>query len=106
MGRLKAALIREYENDPQKIEFYNPKNTVAVKLRFRGEKMAKVMGSLATKNPKSIKNLSGVLVKRNFNYHIISPNDLPSKIIFYSVFGLELYLNLHNSCFVRQNTQI
>lgn len=42
MSRLKAALIREYENDSQKIEIYNPKNTGAVELQFRGEKMAKV----------------------------------------------------------------
>ncbi len=42
MSRLKAALIREYENDDHKIEIYNPKNTAAVTLHFRGEKMAKV----------------------------------------------------------------
>ena len=42
MSRLKAALVREYENDPQKVQIYNPKNTEAVRLHFRGEKMAKV----------------------------------------------------------------
>ena len=43
MGRLKAALIREYEDDTEyNIEVYNPKNTEAVELQFRGEKMAKV----------------------------------------------------------------
>lgn len=42
MGRLKAALQREYEHDPQKVQVYNPKNTAAVELYFRGEKMAKV----------------------------------------------------------------
>lgn len=43
MARLKAALIREYEDDPEyKMEVYNPRNTSAVELHFRGEKMAKV----------------------------------------------------------------
>ena len=43
MARLKAALIREYEDDSEyNIEVYNPRNTQAVELQFRGEKMAKV----------------------------------------------------------------
>ena len=43
MGRLKAALIREYEDDPDcSLEVHNPRNTHAVELYFRGEKMAKV----------------------------------------------------------------
>lgn len=43
MARLKAALIREYEDDPEyKMEVHNPRNTSAVELQFRGEKMAKV----------------------------------------------------------------
>ncbi|TNM94499.1 hypothetical protein fugu_017258 [Takifugu bimaculatus] len=47
MARLKAALIREYEdNDEVHIEVHNPRNTEAVTLNFRGEKLAKVMGSL------------------------------------------------------------
>ena len=44
MSRLKAALVREYEADPEThIDFYNPRNTKAVELYFRGEKMAKVL---------------------------------------------------------------
>lgn len=47
MARLKAALIREYEdNDQVHIEVHNPRNTEAVTLNFRGEKLAKVF-----KNP-------------------------------------------------------
>lgn len=43
MARLKAALIREYEdNDEVDIEVHNPRNTEAVTLNFRGEKLAKV----------------------------------------------------------------
>lgn len=44
MSRLKAAIIREYEDDPQvKMEVYNPRNTQTVELYFRGEKTAKVL---------------------------------------------------------------
>lgn len=78
MNRLKQALVREYEADPDtKINFYNPRNTVAVELNFRGEKMAKVMGSLAMEEASEGKRISGILIKRNFNYHIVSGTDLP-----------------------------
>ncbi|XP_077977969.1 cleavage and polyadenylation specificity factor subunit 3-like [Glandiceps talaboti] len=77
MGRLKAAVVREYEDNPDiHIQVHNPKNTQAVELYFRGEKMAKVMGSLASKRPSQGSRVSGIVVKRNFNYHIMAPSDL------------------------------
>jgi len=42
MGRLKAAINREYEDDLHAPILHNPKNTQTVKLHFRGEKIAKV----------------------------------------------------------------
>ena len=58
MARLKAALIREYEdNDEVHIEVHNPRNTEAVTLNFRGEKLAKV----------------GVPVTRYFTWWLLSP---------------------------------
>ncbi|MCI4389529.1 hypothetical protein PGIGA_G00099040 [Pangasianodon gigas] len=77
MARLKAALILEYEeNDDERIEVHNPRNTEAVTLNFRGEKLAKVMGSLADKKCAQGQRVSGILVKRNFSYHILTPSDL------------------------------
>ncbi|XP_055605163.1 cleavage and polyadenylation specificity factor 73 [Uranotaenia lowii] len=77
MNRLKSALQREYENDPNaNITLHNPRNTHAVELYFRGEKTAKVMGSLAIKNPEEGQKLSGVLVKRDFKYHLLAASDL------------------------------
>ena len=35
------------------------------------------MGSLAVARPEPGRKLSGVLVKRNFNYHMLAPSDLP-----------------------------
>ncbi|KAK7098583.1 cleavage and polyadenylation specificity factor subunit 3-like [Littorina saxatilis] len=79
MARLKAALIREYEDDSEyKMEVHNPRNTSAVELHFRGEKMAKVVGELAAQPPAQGHKLSGILVKRNFNFHLMTPKDLHS----------------------------
>ncbi|CAD7083799.1 unnamed protein product [Hermetia illucens] len=77
MSRLKSALQREYETDPNSnIVFYNPRNTQTVELTFRGEKTAKVMGTLAATRPDPDKRLSGVLVKRDFKYHLLAASDL------------------------------
>jgi len=77
MSNLKRRLIEEYENDPtHNIEVHNPRNTVSVDLYFSEEKTAKVMGSLAVRKPEEGLRVSGILVKRNFNYHILAPGDL------------------------------
>ena len=76
MNRLKLALIREYEDQEKPPEFHNPQNTVTLELHFRGEKIAKVMGNLAVTKPTVGLRLSGILVKRNFSYHLLAPSDL------------------------------
>ncbi|KAF7269199.1 hypothetical protein GWI33_017753 [Rhynchophorus ferrugineus] len=77
MSRLKAALQREFEEEQNtSTQLHNPRNTHTVELHFRGEKTAKVMGSLAVEEPTPSKVVQGVLVKRNFNYHILSADDL------------------------------
>lgn len=92
MNRLKAALQREYEDDPNTtMQIHNPRNTHSVELYFRGEKTAKVMGQLAVDPPEPGKTLSGILVKRNFNYHILSPDDLSSKY-FVNFVSLQFFL--------------
>lgn len=49
MARLKAALILEYEeNNDERIKVHNPRNTEAVTLNFRGEKLAKVRTLLSS----------------------------------------------------------
>ena len=80
MGKLKDALIRQYEDYVDyNIQVYNPKNTQPVELYFRGEKSAKVIGKLAsTAQPVVDAEVNGILVKRNFKYHLISPEDLPN----------------------------
>ena len=80
MQKLKDALIRQYEDSTDySIQVYNPKNTQPVELYFRGEKSAKVIGKLASNIlPKKDAEISGVLVKRNFKYSVITAEDLPN----------------------------
>ncbi|XP_063830466.1 cleavage and polyadenylation specificity factor 73 [Ostrinia nubilalis] len=73
MSRLKAALQREQRG---RLAIHTPRNTQQLALTFRGDKTAKVMGSLAVEPPEPGRQLQGVLVKRNFNYHILAPSDL------------------------------
>lgn len=40
---------------------------------------SQVMGSLADKKCVQGQRVSGILVKKNFNYHILNPSDLSSK---------------------------
>ena len=47
--------------------------------------MAKVMGNLAMKKPKHGEKLSGILVKRNFNYHILAPSDLSGLLVIFNI---------------------
>ena len=80
MEKLKKALILQYEDNPDyNIQVYNPRNTQPVELYFRGEKSAKVIGKLASNTvPKNDSKISGILVKRNFKYHLMMPEDLPN----------------------------
>ncbi|CAK1550272.1 unnamed protein product [Leptosia nina] len=73
MSRLKAALQREHRT---RLAVHTPRNTQLLSLTFRGDKTAKVMGSLAVDPSKPGEQLQGILVKRNFNYHILAPSDL------------------------------
>ncbi|UYV72385.1 CPSF3 [Cordylochernes scorpioides] len=58
MNRLKTAIIREYEDEPDvSIEVHNPRN-------------------MEMEKPNQGKRISGILVKRNFNYYLLAPKDL------------------------------
>ena len=57
MGRLKRQLDIEYEHDAETdITIHMPRNAEKVKFHFRGEKNAKVVGSLAHYLPKVLAN--------------------------------------------------
>ena len=76
-NRLKIALEREFENnDEYNLIIHSPINTQSIELSFRGEKMAKVMGELASKSPLNGLVVSGILIKRGFKHHLVDPIDL------------------------------
>ncbi|KAI9476393.1 MAG: beta-lactamase-like protein [Benjaminiella poitrasii] len=76
MYRLKSALQSKYSEREENVTIYTPKNCDTVKLHFRGEKMAKTIGRLAEKYPTENQSLNGVLVVKDFQLNIMSPEDL------------------------------
>lgn len=76
MYRLKSALQSKYSEKEENVTIYTPKNCDTVKLHFRGEKMAKTIGRLAAKYPTENQPLNGVLVVKDFQLNIMSPEDL------------------------------
>eukprot|EP00744_Colponema_vietnamica_P013021 GILI01018269.1.p1 GENE.GILI01018269.1~~GILI01018269.1.p1 ORF type:complete len:702 (-),score=178.30 GILI01018269.1:143-2035(-) len=75
MGRLKSALVDKYQN---KIQVLAPKNCQSIQFKFRGEKFAKTIGSLAKVPPAEQPVMAGVIVKQDFNHHIMAAKDLPN----------------------------
>ena len=63
-----TSLARELErtHDPRQCDFLTPGNCQSVHLHFRGDKVAKVVGSLAHAPPQQGASLSGLLIKKDF----------------------------------------
>lgn len=78
MNRLKHALQSKYQerNEGDRMEIHTPENARTVELFFRGEKMARTIGSLAEEAPRNDVRLAGVLVARDFRYSLLAPEDL------------------------------
>lgn len=76
MGNFKVRFLRETENTEYTPTVDNPANTEKVELYFRGEKMAKVVGKAAAEHPRDGQKVSGILIRRNFAYNIIAPDDM------------------------------
>ncbi|ETV96208.1 hypothetical protein, variant 1 [Aphanomyces invadans] len=84
MMRLKAALHKKFHNPKvYQPQIYTPANTVDVVLEFRGEKVAKAIGRMATDlaghaklRSTEKKKVSGLLVEHDFHTHVMHPDDL------------------------------
>eukprot|EP00871_Galdieria_phlegrea_P003291 jgi/Galph1/3963/GphlegSOOS_G2615.1 len=78
MSRLRNALDLKYNKGQTipNIKIYMPKNCQTVHLTFRAEKIAKAIGQVAKRKPEDGSSLSGILVKRDFFYTLMSPNEL------------------------------
>jgi cleavage and polyadenylation specificity factor subunit 3 len=70
------ALHDKYAHQPDAMKLYTPKNCETVEFYFRGEKMAKTIGSLAAVKPVDQQIVSGILVGKDYQYHIMAEVEL------------------------------
>ncbi|THH09810.1 hypothetical protein EW145_g1768 [Phellinidium pouzarii] len=76
MGRLRGALQQRYKDREEEIKIHTPRNLETLNLTFRGERVAKAIGTLAANPPKSNSILSGLLVSKDYSYTLLDPRDL------------------------------
>ncbi|TFY70887.1 hypothetical protein EVG20_g2115 [Dentipellis fragilis] len=76
MGRLRAALQSRFKNKDEDVKIHMPRNLETLHLTFRGERVAKAIGSLAAKPPKPNDVISGLLVAKDYSYTLLDPRDL------------------------------
>ncbi|KIO33490.1 hypothetical protein M407DRAFT_17745 [Tulasnella calospora MUT 4182] len=78
MGRLRGALQSKYKDRDEAVEVHTPRNLETLNLTFRGERLAKAIGSLANNPPPANAEslLSGLLVSKDYSYTLLDPKDL------------------------------
>ncbi|KAG8900715.1 endoribonuclease ysh1, partial [Tulasnella sp. 417] len=78
MGRLRGALQSKYKDRDEDVKVHTPRNLETLNLTFRGERVAKAIGSLANNPPPTSAEslLSGLLVSKDYSYTLLDPKDL------------------------------
>ncbi|PCH43860.1 hypothetical protein WOLCODRAFT_104322 [Wolfiporia cocos MD-104 SS10] len=76
MGRLRAAMTDRYKSRDEDVKIHTPRNLETLELTFRGERVAKAIGTLAAKPPQPGDILSGLLVSKDYSYTLLDPRDL------------------------------
>ncbi|KAJ7680303.1 beta-lactamase-like protein [Mycena polygramma] len=76
MARLRAAMTSRYKERDEDVKIHTPRNLETLNLSFRGERVAKAIGTLADKQPRPNDVLSGLLVSKDFSYTLLDPRDL------------------------------
>ncbi|KAI0633433.1 mRNA 3'-end-processing protein YSH1 [Trametes polyzona] len=76
MGRLKAAMQDRYKSRDEEIKIHTPRNLETLELTFRSERVAKAIGTLASKPPQPNDVISGLLVSKDYSYTLLDPRDL------------------------------
>ncbi|KUJ21820.1 cleavage and polyadenylation specifity factor [Mollisia scopiformis] len=81
MMRLKSKLLSLNADKANKVKVYSPKNCEIVRIPFRTDKMAKVVGKLAdipppTSDANKSQLITGVLVQNDFKMSLMAPEDL------------------------------
>ncbi|KDN52594.1 Endoribonuclease YSH1 [Tilletiaria anomala UBC 951] len=76
MSKLRAALQKRFKDRKEDIKVHTPRNCEPLHLTFRGDRTAKVIGSLAKQPPAPDSTLTGLLVSKDFAYTVLDPSDL------------------------------
>ncbi|KAK8923313.1 Endoribonuclease [Metarhizium anisopliae BRIP 53293] len=84
MMRLKSKLLSLNASKTTKVKVYSPRNCEELRIPFKGDKMAKVVGKLASIPPPQDVNVdsasaplvTGVLVQNDFKLSLMAPEDL------------------------------
>ena len=80
MMRLKSKLLSLNADKTNKVKIYSPRNCEEVRIPFRADKTAKVVGKLATlpppENDSQSHLITGVLVQNDFKMSLMAPEDL------------------------------
>ncbi|KAK7472525.1 endoribonuclease ysh1 [Stygiomarasmius scandens] len=76
MGRLRAAMASRYKERDEDVKIHTPRNLETLELSFRGERVAKAIGTLADKPPQNKDVISGLLVAKDYSYTLLDPRDL------------------------------
>ncbi|KAJ7725841.1 beta-lactamase-like protein [Mycena maculata] len=76
MSRLRVALTSRYKEKDENVQIHSPRNLETLEFSFRGERIAKAIGTLANRQPRAKDVLSGLLVSKDFSYTLLDPRDL------------------------------
>jgi cleavage and polyadenylation specificity factor subunit 3 len=80
MMRLKSKLLSLNADKTVKVKVYTPINCEEIRIPFKKDKIAKVVGKLAAIAPPSAENdsqlMAGVLVQNGFDLSLMAPDDL------------------------------
>lgn len=83
MMRLKSKLLSLNAGKTDKVKVYSPRNCEELRIPFKADKTAKVVGNLASVNPPDRlpatgdeELVTGVLVQNDFKISLMEPNDL------------------------------
>ena len=80
MMRLKSKLLSLNNDKTVKVKVFSPKNCEEVRIPFKADKIAKVVGKLASIPPPQASDegqlITGVLVQNDFRMSLMAPEDL------------------------------
>ncbi|KAL4074057.1 beta-lactamase-like protein [Scleroderma citrinum] len=76
MGRLRAAMATRFRDRDEDVKIHTPRNLETLELSFRGERVAKAIGTLASKPAQEGDIISGLLVAKDYSYTLLDPRDL------------------------------